>query len=233
MWRHVVFRRVFKCLLAILTSCVLLTALLRIVPVPFSAYMVESKISEQLSGNLNYQIHYQWVPLHKISRSMQLAVIAAEDQRFPKHYGIDWHGIEAAIKHNEKSGTIRGGSTISQQTIKNLYLCSSRSWLRKGIELPLTLMLETLWSKERILTVYLNIAQFGDGIFGVEAAANHYFHKSASNLTAHESALLAAVLPNPIIYRVNHPTRFVKAKQQWILRQMRALGGISYLKKIK
>lgn len=207
-----------------------ITLFFRFVPVPFSAYMAQQKIENLLQGEKN-KLNYQWVSLDKISPYMQLAVIATEDQRFPQHNGIDWNAIQQALKHNQQSKRTRGGSTISQQTVKNLYLWHGQSWLRKSIELPMTLTLEILWDKQRILEVYLNIAEFGKGIFGVEAAAQHYFNKSAKQLNAQEAALLAAILPNPIIYKANAPSRYVYKKQVWILKQMKQLG-IDYLNKL-
>lgn len=208
-----------------------LTLLLRIVPIPFSAYMAQQKIAHLLQLDFDYDIKYQWVSLEKISPQMQLAVIAAEDQQFPNHSGFDWNAIEHALNHNQKSKRIRGGSSLSQQTAKNLYLWHGQSWLRKGLEVPVTMSLELLWSKQRILEVYLNIAEFGNGIFGVEAASQYYFKKSAQQLNAAEAALLAAVLPNPLIYKANKPSFYVKKRQAWILKQMRNLG-ISYLQKL-
>ncbi|MFU2079423.1 monofunctional biosynthetic peptidoglycan transglycosylase [Avibacterium endocarditidis] len=200
-----------------------ITLLFRVVPVPFSSYMAQQKVSHLLNGE-SYPIKYQWVSLDNISWQMQLAVIAAEDQKFAQHHGIDWNAINKALKYNKKSTKVRGGSTISQQTIKNLYLWHGQSWLRKGIELPTTLMVELLWSKKRILEVYLNIAEFGNGIFGVEAASQAYFKKSAKQLNQQEAALLAAVLPNPIIFKASKPSAFVQKKKRWIMRQMNALG---------
>ena len=177
-------------------------ALFSVLPVPFSAVMLERQVSAWLSGDFHYLAHSDWVAMDKISPWMGLAVIAAEDQKFPEHWGFDVSAIEKALAHNERHDTrIRGASTLSQQTAKNLFLWDGRSWLRKGLEAGLTVGIETVWSKKRILTVYLNIAEFGDGIFGVEAAAQRYFHKPASQLTPGEAALLAAVLPNPIRYR--------------------------------
>ncbi|PJG82106.1 monofunctional biosynthetic peptidoglycan transglycosylase [Caviibacterium pharyngocola] len=207
-----------------------ITLFFRFVPLPFSAYMVQQKTVHLLQGE-PYAINYQWTSLDNIAWQMQLAVIAAEDQRFPEHSGFDWNAIESALKHNQRSAKIRGGSTISQQTAKNLYLWHGQSWLRKGLEVPTTTLLEILWSKKRILEVYLNIAEFGNGIFGVEAASRHYFKKSAKDLTQQEAALLAAVLPNPIIFKANKPSYYVKRKQRWIMRQMNALGK-NYLSKI-
>lgn len=197
----------------------------RFVPIPFSAYMAQQKIGHLLQGDFRYKIQYDWVSLDEISPNMQLAVIASEDQRFPTHWGFDFDAIQRAIQYNEKSKKgIRGASTISQQTAKNLMLWHGQNWLRKGLEVPATILLELAWSKPRILEVYLNIAEFGNGIFGVEAASRYYFKKSAKNLTKSEAALLAAVLPNPIIYKVNKPSALVRKKQQWILRQMESLG---------
>ncbi|PHI41263.1 monofunctional biosynthetic peptidoglycan transglycosylase [Actinobacillus succinogenes] len=207
------------------------TLLFRFVPIPFSAYIAQQKISRLMRLDFDYAVHYDWVSLDNISPNVQLAVIAAEDQRFPVHWGFDWFAIEQAFKHNETSKRIRGGSTISQQTAKNLYLWHGQSWLRKGLEVPVTLSLELLWSKKRILEVYLNIAEFGNGIFGVEAASRYYFKKSAKNLTSSEAALLVAVLPNPIAYKVKTPGPLVKRRQAWILRQMNALGK-SYLNRL-
>lgn len=174
--------------------------------------------------------HSDWVSMADISPWMGLAVIAAEDQKFPEHWGFDVPAIEKALAHNERNESrIRGASTLSQQTAKNLFLWDGRSWLRKGLEAGLTLGIETVWSKKRILTVYLNIAEFGDGIFGVEAAAQRYFHKPASRLSVSEAALLAAVLPNPLRYKANTPSGYVRSRQAWIMRQMRQLGGESFM----
>lgn len=198
-------------------------------PVPFSAVMVERQISAWLKGDFSYVAHSDWVAMDKISHWMPLAVMAAEDQTFPSHWGFDVAAIQKVLEKSGEGGRIRGASTLSQQTAKNLLLWDGRSWLRKGLEAGLTAGIELVWSKRRILTVYLNIAEFGDGIFGVEAASQHYFHKPASRLTQSEAALLAAVLPNPIRYKVNAPTGYVQARQQWILRQMRQLGGERFL----
>ncbi|TDB51689.1 monofunctional biosynthetic peptidoglycan transglycosylase [Photorhabdus khanii] len=201
-------------------------------PVPFSMIMVERQINAWLSVNFSYVSRSAWVGHEQISPNIALAVIAAEDQKFPQHWGFDLDAIENALEHNQNnSGRLRGASTISQQTAKNLFLWDGRSWLRKGLEAGMTFTIELAWSKSRILTVYLNIVEFGEGIFGVEEASRYYFHKSASQLTASEAALLAAVLPNPHRYKVNAPSAYVLQRQQWILRQMRLLGGVNYLKK--
>lgn len=208
-----------------------LTLIFTTLPVPFSAYMAQQKAAHLISGK-PYSVKYDWVSLDEIAWQMQMAVIASEDQKFESHFGIDLLAIENVLKrYRHSSKKSPGASTISQQTVKNLYLWHGQSWLRKGIELPLTLLIEGVWSKSRILEVYLNIAEFGEGIFGVEAAAQHYFHKAASALTLSESALLAAALPNPHIYKVKHPGSVMKKRQQWIIRQVDNLGGKHYLEK--
>ena len=209
-------------------------ALFSVMPVPFSAVMVERQLGAWLSGDFGYVAHSDWVSMDEISPWMELAVIAAEDQKFPEHWGFDVSAIEKALAHNERNeNRIRGASTLSQQTAKNLFLWDGRSWVRKGLEAGLTLGMETVWSKKRILTVYLNIAEFGDGVFGVEAAAQRYFHKPASRLSLSEAALLAAVLPNPLRFKANAPSGYVRSRQAWIMRQMRQLGGESFMRENK
>lgn len=208
--------------------------LFSVMPVPFSAVMVERQLGAWLSGDFGYVAHSDWVSMDEISPWMGLAVIAAEDQKFPEQWGFDVSAIEKALAHNERNeNRIRGASTLSQQTAKNLFLWDGRSWVRKGLEAGLTLGMETAWSKKRILTVYLNIAEFGDGIFGVEAAAQRYFHKPASRLSLSEAALLAAVLPNPLRFKANAPSGYVRSRQAWIMRQMRQLGGESFMRENK
>lgn len=196
-------------------------------PVPFSAVMAERQIGAWLSGDFRYVAHSDWVEMKNISPWMPLAVIASEDQKFPDHWGFDVQAIQSVLDGEETR--MRGASTLSQQTAKNVFLWDGRSWIRKGLEAGLTVAIETVWTKRRILTVYLNVAEFGEGIFGVEAASQRYFHKPASRLTMAEAALLAAVLPNPIRFRADAPSAYVRQRQQWILRQMRQLGGEGFL----
>lgn len=197
-------------------------------PVPFSSVMAERQLSAWFNGRFTYVAHSDWVSMEEISPWMALAVIASEDQTFPQHWGFDLAAIESVLDKRE-SEQMRGASTLSQQTAKNLFLWNGRSWLRKGLEAGLTLGIETVWTKRRILTVYLNIAEFGDGVFGVEAASQRYFHKPASQLTRADAALLAAVLPNPIRFRADAPSGYIRLRQQWIMRQMRQIGGEGYL----
>ena len=216
-------------LLGCVGASVLVVLVLRWVPVPCSALMIERRFTATVNGK-PYLSRHQWVPLEAIAPSMGVAVIAAEDQNFPDHFGFDWQAIEKAMAHNEHSRRKRGASTLSQQTAKNLFLWENRSWARKGFEVYFTLLLEAGWSKRRILEVYLNSVEFGDGIFGVEAASRKYFGKSAKALSASEAALLAAVLPSPLKYRADAPSAYVRGRQEWILNQMRQLGGAQVVK---
>jgi len=203
----------------------------RFVPVPLSALMVEREVSSWFTGK-PHEIHHHWVALDAIHPNMGLAVIAAEDQNFAEHFGFDWKAIEKAMAHNEHSKRKRGASTLSQQTAKNIFLWESRSWARKGFEVNFTLLIETLWSKKRILEVYLNSVEFGDGVYGVEAASQQFFHKPARALRPGEAALLAAVLPSPKRFKANAPSGYLRMRQAWILNQMGNLGGASYIKEL-
>jgi monofunctional biosynthetic peptidoglycan transglycosylase len=207
----------------------LLVLIFRFVPVPVSGLMIQRRV-ESWSSAKPYQSRHTWVPLDDISPSLGAAVIAAEDQNFADHFGFDWQAIEKAVQHNEKSRRKRGASTVSQQTAKNLFLWNSRSWTRKGLEAWFTLLIEVGWSKRRILEVYLNIVEFGDGIYGAEAAARATFGKPAKRLTPSESALLAAVLPNPRKFHAGAPSEYIRGRQAWILNQMRQLGGAQVVK---
>jgi len=175
----------------------------------------------------NYSSQYKWVRFDRIAPSMASAVIASEDQNFLNHHGFDWDAIQRAIDHDEKSTGLRGASTLTQQTAKNLFLWPGRTWVRKALEAYFTVLLETCWDKRRILETYLNIVEFGDGIYGVEAAAQRYFHKPAARLTSEDAAVLAAVLPNPHRLKANAPSAYVRERQQWILQQMRQLGPLA------
>jgi monofunctional biosynthetic peptidoglycan transglycosylase len=199
------------------------TLMFRFVAPPASALMIERRIESWGSGE-TYSSNYEWVDFNRIATPMALAVIASEDQNFLQHHGFDWDAIQRAYDYDENGTRLRGGSTLTQQTAKNLFLWPKRNWLRKGLEAYFTVLLETCWNKRRILETYLNIVEFGDGVYGVEAASQHYFHKPAARLTAEEAALLAAVLPNPHRFKANAPSRYIRQRQQWILQQMRQLG---------
>jgi monofunctional glycosyltransferase len=164
------------------------------------------------------------VKANKISPNAEIAVMASEDQRFPEHSGFDLDSIQSSIDVYVDGGKLRGASTISQQVAKNLFLTPSKSFVRKGIEAWFTLLIEALWSKERILEVYLNIAEFGDHLFGIEAASQRYFGVPASNISRSQAALLAATLPNPLLLKAAKPSAYLLRRQRWILRQMSNLG---------
>jgi monofunctional biosynthetic peptidoglycan transglycosylase len=234
-------RRLVRWSLIALVVAFLLTALpvlvLRWVDPWYSAFMADAALEARAKGRKGYRTDYRWADLERISPNAAVAVIAAEDQYFPYHVGFDFKSIREAIRHNEKQAKkrrprIRGASTITQQVAKNLFLWSGRGYVRKGLEAYFTLLIELTWPKERILEVYLNIAQFGDGIYGVEAAARRFYGKSATRLTAHEAATLAAVLPNPITFKVQAPSNYVFRRRDWILSQMRMLGGPAYLREL-
>ena len=216
--------------LAFAAVCVLS---LRWIDPPTSAFILEARAEALWRGEHDYRTRYQWVPLEAISPQAAIAVIASEDQQFPFHFGFDFKSIREAVRAHERGHKLRGASTISQQVAKNLFLWSGQSFVRKALEAMLTLMLETMWPKERILEIYLNIAEFGRGIYGVQAAARVYFHKDAARLNSADSALLAVVLPNPRLYRVDAPSRFVLAQRDWTLKQMANLGGPAYLSAIE
>jgi len=211
----------------------LLTVLLilpfRWIDPPLTMFMAADRLQAAFARDRTYQFRHQWVALRDLSAHVRIAVIAAEDQRFASHFGFDFIEIDKALETRRGGGSGRGASTISQQTAKNLFLWSGQSWIRKGIEAWLTLWIEVCWSKGRILEVYLNIAEFGPGVFGAGAASEHFFRHPPDRLTATESALLAAVLPNPLRYSAAAPSKKVRDRQRWIERQMQLLGGASYL----
>lgn len=198
-------------LLSVVALPLLVVGCLRLAPPPITSFMLQSEVKP---------IRYQWVPAERIADAVRNAVVASEDQKFWDHGGFDFEAMEKAYRHNQKRSRKRGASTISQQTAKNLFLWPGGGYLRKGIEAWLTLLLEWLWPKERILEMYLNIAEFGPGIYGVEAAARHHFDKPASGLTPTEAARLAAVLPNPRHWHASQPGPYVMKRTAWILRQM-------------
>ncbi len=203
-------------------------AVMRWLPPPTSAFMLRAEFLAWREGRANFALRQQWVDLSEMSPVAGLAVIAAEDQTFVMHHGFNFDAITKAFRRNLHGGHIRGGSTITQQTAKNLFLCPKRSLLRKAVEAWLTVLLEVLWPKRRIMEVYLNVAQFGDGIYGIEAASRAFFGKSARHLGPAEAALLAATLPNPLKLRADRPTPYVFKRRDWILRQMRQLGEDHY-----
>jgi monofunctional biosynthetic peptidoglycan transglycosylase len=202
---------------------------LRWVNPPTTAFMLRDRIGAVLGGEPGYEFRHEWRDWDRISRYAPLAVVAAEDQKFPWHHGFDLEQIDKALADRERGRRVRGASTISQQVAKNLFLWPGQSWFRKGLEAGITVLIELAWPKQRILEVYLNVAEFGRGTWGVQAASRRYFGRDADRLTKSQAALLAAVLPAPKRYSVAAPGPYVRKRQRWIERQMAALGGPSYL----
>jgi monofunctional biosynthetic peptidoglycan transglycosylase len=217
---------------ACVAASVVAVASLRWINPPVTAFIAEAQAAAWSSRDANYVYRHNWVDLDRISPNLPLAVVASEDQKFPEHWGFDVPAIEKAYALNQHSHKVRGASTISQQAAKNLFLWSGRSYFRKGLEAYFTVLIEALWPKRRILEVYLNIAEFGYGTYGAEAAAQRFFHKPASRLSRDDAAVLAAVLPNPERYSAAAPSRYVQQRREWILGQMQALGGPEMLDEI-
>lgn len=197
---------------------------------PFSAFMLAHWREARHAGIEGWRPDYRWRDWEAISSQLPIALVAAEDQKFPWHHGFDLQAIDAALDRNAHGGRPRGASTISQQVARNLFLWPNRTWLRKGLEAWYTLLIETFWPKRRILEMYANLAEFGSGTYGAEAAARRFFGKPAAALTANESAALAAVLPNPRRYAVLAPGPHVRVRQRWIVHQAQQLGGPEYLR---
>lgn len=218
--------------LLFLALTVVQVASLRFIDPPVSAFMVSRQLEAWGDGDWGFRIAYDWRDLDEMSPYVPLAMVASEDQNFAEHFGFDIKAIEKARKNNARGRKVRGGSTISQQTAKNLFLWSGRSWVRKGIEAWYTLLIEAMWPKHRIIEVYANIAEFGDGVYGAQAAARTYFRKDASRLSAAEAARMAAVLPSPRRYSITRPGPYVQRRTNAIQRQMRNIGGSDYLKRL-
>ena len=220
-----------RCLLVVLglfVLSVLPVLLLRVVDPPTSAFMLARSIEAR--GDDDFVLRHAWVDFDAVSPQLPIALVAAEDQTFPTHDGFDVAAIRQVLDKREAGEATRGASTISQQTAKNLFLWSGRSWLRKGLEAYYTTLIELTWPKRRILEVYVNIVEFGDGVYGAEAAAQHFFGKPAAALDASDAALLAAVLPNPQRLHVDRPSAYVLRRQRWIARQVRQLDGPAWLR---
>lgn len=226
-----IWRLAWRCALAFIVLSIALVLLFRFVPPPGSMVMVERKIQSWINSE-PIDIQRQWKSWEHLSSNAKLAVIAAEDQRFPQHSGFDLVELKRALKASLDGERLRGASTLSQQTAKNVFLWSDRSWARKGLEVWFTLLIETLWSKQRILEVYLNVAEWDTGVFGLEAAAGHYFGASGSALTERQASLLAAILPSPRTRSASRPDAQVERRSQWILQQMHNLGGVRYLERL-
>lgn len=215
-------KRVIRWILALFFASTLIAVLIyKYLPVYVTPLMIIRSV-EQIKKKEDFSLYHQWIPIEEMSKHMPVAVMASEDQRFLLHHGFDFDAIKKAVKHNRKGGTQRGASTISQQTAKNVFLWPGRSWFRKGLEMYFTFLIETLWSKQRIMEVYLNSIEMGPGIYGVSAVAKHHFDGvSASELTRADCALIAATLPNPLRFSSLKPSKYIRQRQNRIQQEMR------------
>ncbi len=220
----VIWNIIKKVVMYFFAITLLLVILFKWIPVPVTPLMVTRCIEQKAKGE-EIKLEKDWESIDNISNNLQLAVVCTEDQNFLVHNGFDFTAIKKAMAENKWKKRKRGASTISQQTAKNLFLWQGRSWLRKGLEVYFTFLIEIFWSKERIMEVYLNIIEMGDGIYGAEAASQHYFHKSAANLTNQQAAGIAAILPNPRKFSATRPSHYTQKRQSFALRQMRHWGG--------
>lgn len=224
---------IFWILLGLVIISLLLVLTLRWINPPTSMMMTIQRSKALLNQRKDFRIDYRWVNWEKIAPHLPLSIIASEDQNFPIHHGFDLEAITNAVKTHMNGGRLRGASTITQQVAKNLFLWPGKSFLRKGIEAYFTALIEILWNKRRVLEVYMNIAEFGNGIFGVEAACQRYFGKPAKNIRLREASRLAAVLPYPKAMNPKHPSAYVNKRARWIQRQIEQMGGKLVLEKIK
>ena len=199
---------------------IVLVILFRWIPIPYTPLMAIRAIENKSAGK-EMVLSHDWVPIEEISPNIQKAVIASEDGTFLTHYGFDFSAIQKAVKNNSKGKRLKGGSTISQQTAKNIFLWQGRSYLRKGLEAYFTVLIEIFWSKERIMEVYLNSIEMGNGVYGIEAASQHWYRKSANDLTKFEAAGIAAILPNPRKYKATNSSSYIERRKSRIVKHMR------------
>lgn len=216
-------------LLAWLALSWLVVLVLRFVPPWTSAVMMERQLGAWIHGEKDFRLRQHWVPWTQVSAWVPLAMVAGEDQKFPYHHGFDLDSIQDALDDADDGKRLRGASTISQQTAKNLFLWNGRSFVRKGLEAYFTVLIELTWPKQRILEVYMNIAELGNGVYGVGAASEAYFHTTPARLGPAQAARLAAVLPSPRRLHADRPSAYVQRRADWIQRQMYQLGGPAYI----
>jgi monofunctional biosynthetic peptidoglycan transglycosylase len=204
-----------------------LVLLFKFVPVPYTPLMLTRSIENKLAGN-DMVCSHDWVPIDHISKNLQKAVIASEDGRFLTHHGFDFEAIQKAMENNEQGKKLKGGSTISQQTAKNVFLWQGRSYLRKGLEAYFTVLIELIWGKERIMEVYLNSIEMGDGVYGAQAACQYWYRKDATSLTKIQAAGIAAILPNPRKYKATNSSAFINRRKNRIVKHMGYVGKLEY-----
>lgn len=231
------FKRIARLLAAFLIAFIYLSfvsvLLLKWVQPPTSAFMLQRQLEMYWNDTRDREITYEWADWEEISPYVKVAAITSEDQRFAEHWGLDLDAIEKAIDEHQRGESLRGASTITQQTAKNLFLWPGQSFLRKGIEAYLSVLMEALLSKKRILEIYLNIAEFGDGVYGVKAASETYFNSDPASLDMIQSALLVTSLPSPRRYNLAKPSPYMIKRRNWILQYMFYLGNTDYLKKLE
>ena len=229
-WKSRVWRWFYKSILYFFVGTILWVVVLKFVPVWLTPFMISRKI-EAIADGKDSKIYSEWTSIENISKEAPLAVVSSEDQKFPEHWGFDFKAMYNAFRYNMRGKKIRGASTITQQVAKNVFLWQGRSYVRKGLEVYFSLLIELIWGKERILEVYLNVAETGPMTFGVEAASQRFFGHSANTLSRNEAAIIAAVLPNPIRFSIKNPSGYVNQRSNKIARQMRMLGR-SYVGKL-
>lgn len=222
-----ILRWIWKAMLWFFGLSFLSVIIFKWVPIPFTPLMVTRIIEFKLEGDDAIYSH-KWVPLEDISSNLQKAVIASEDGNFLKHNGFDFEAMQKAFNNNKKGRKLKGGSTISQQTAKNVFLWQGRSYVRKGLEAYFTVLIELIWGKERIMEVYLNSIEMGNGVYGAQEAARHWYSKTAINLTPREAAGIAAILPNPRKYKASNSSSYINRRKDKIMRVMRHVGKIEY-----
>jgi len=221
------FRFLFKAMLWFFGISVFLVIVFKWVPVPFTPLMGIRAIEHKMDGKEMICMH-DWVPIEEISKNMQRAVIASEDANFLTHNGFDFKAMQKAMENNEKGKRLKGGSTISQQTAKNVFLWQGRSYLRKGLEAYFTVLIEIIWGKERIMEVYLNSIEMGDGVYGIQAASKNWYRKDAADLSKREAAGIAAILPNPRKFRATNSSSFIERRKSRIVKHMQYVGKLDY-----
>ncbi|MFY8009727.1 MAG: monofunctional biosynthetic peptidoglycan transglycosylase [Flavobacterium sp.] len=222
-----ILRWIKKAMLWFFAISILLVVVFKWVPIPYTPLMAIRALENKWEGK-DAVLSHDWVPLEEISPNLQKAVIASEDGNFLNHHGFDFQAMQKAFKNNQKGKRIKGGSTISQQTAKNVFLWQGRSYLRKGLEAYFTVLIELIWGKERIMEVYLNSIEMGKGVYGAEEASKHWYRKSAVNLTKREAAGIAAILPNPLKYKATNSSSYIERRKDKILRNMRHVGKLEY-----
>ncbi|MBR9915463.1 MAG: monofunctional biosynthetic peptidoglycan transglycosylase [Algicola sp.] len=220
------FRFIFKTLFWLFVFSIVIVVVFKWAPVPMTPLMVIRNFEEPNKEKRTWK--HEWVPIEDISKELQLAVICSEDQNFLKHHGFDVAAIEKAYKSNKQGKRLKGASSISQQTAKNVFLWPQRSWFRKALETYFTFLIELVWSKERIMEVYLNSIEMGPGVYGAQAASAYWFQKPAARLTKREAAAIAAILPSPLRYKAHPATTYIEGRKTWIVQQMHYFGPLKY-----